>query len=188
MGIGQIHLTGMVEKRRPVKLLDRRLRSGTWVVDTLGAGDIPIQDSDLKIEVLSPLKEEAVGRKADPNANSLVLLVQHDSVKVLLTADVDRNREAWLIRQYGPKLRSQAMKASHHAAPGSNNAEFLGAVNPDFVVVTVGASKWDYPSPKTMKRLHDFCPTVLRTDSAGTVVLQSDGKAIQVLRERASGE
>jgi len=188
MGIGQIHVTGRVEKREPVELLNQRLRSGAWVVDTLGAGDIPVQNSDLKIEVLSPLKDEAAGRLVDPNANSLVLLVQHDSVKVLLTADIDRDREAWLIQRYGPKLRSQAIKASHHASSSGNSAEFLRMVDPDIIVVTVGPSKWGYPSSQTIKRLHAFCLTVLRTDSVGTVILQSDGKTIQALTERANQE
>ena len=188
MDIGQIHLTGIIERREPVELLNQRLNSGPWVVDTLGAGDIPIQNSDLKIEVLSPQKIEAVGREVDPNSNSLVLLVQHDSVKVLLTADIDQGRETWLLRRYGAKLHCQAMKASHHASPSGNGIEFLRVVNPDIVVVSVGPSKWGYPSSETMNRLYDLCPTVLRTDSVGTVVLQSDGKTIQVLKERANQE
>lgn len=188
MNIGRIHLTGMIERRMAVELLNQRLQSGDWIVDTLGAGDIPIQSSDLKIEVLSPSRAEAANREVDPNGYSMVILVQHDSVRVLLTADIDRDRENWLMHRYGPKLRSQAMKASHHASPSGNSAEFLRIVDPDIIVVTVGPSQWNYPSSETMERLHAFCPTVLRTDSVGTVVLQSDGITIQVLTDRIEEE
>ncbi|HEX7344545.1 MAG TPA: MBL fold metallo-hydrolase [bacterium] len=182
--IGRIHVTGMIERRKPVELLNQRLQSGGWRVDTLGAGDVPIQSSDLRIEVLSPLKAEAANREVDLNGHSMVLSVQHDSVRVLLTADIDRDRENWLVRHYGPRLRSQAMKASHHASSSGNSAEFLQMVDPDIIVISVGSSQWNYPSSETMERLHAFCPTVLRTDSVGTVVLRSDGKTIQVVADR----
>jgi competence protein ComEC len=186
MNIGLIHVTGMVERHESAESLDRRLQSGSWVVDTLGAGDFPVKNSDLRIEVLSPQANEAAGREANPNANSMVLRIQHDSVRVLLSADIDRDREVRLVQQYGPRLQSQALKASHHASFSGNGSEILKAVNPEIVVVTVGPSKWGYPSSETMKRLHEFCPTVLRTDSVGTVILQSDGKTIQVWTERGN--
>ncbi len=183
MDISRIHLTGMIEKREAVELLNQRLQTHSWLVDTLGAGDVPVQSSDLKIEVLSPLRAEAANREVDPNGHSMVLLVQHDSVRILLTADIDRDRENWLVRHYGPRLRSQAMKASHHASPSGNSAEFLRIVDPDIIIVMVGPSQWGYPSSETMERLHAFCPTVLRTDSVGTVVLRSDGKTIQIMTD-----
>jgi competence protein ComEC len=179
--IAQIHITGMAENREAVESLNHRLRDRAVGVDTLGAGDLPVSMGDLTMEVLNPIREATAGKQVAPNPNSMVLLVRHDSVQVLLTADIDQDREKQLIREYGAKLRSFAMKASHHASPYGNGADFLKTVAPQIIVVTVGSSQWRYPSPQTLERLRQHCSIVLRTDEVGTVILQSDARSLKVI-------
>jgi len=178
--VGIIHHTGMISDWETALTFDRYIKSGKWLLDTVDVGDIPISLGDLTVEILNPQKEETAGRRVDPNPNSMVLMVTHGEVKILLTADIDRKREKKLIRQFGPHLRSNAMKASHHASGSGNGKEFLEAVQPEVIVVTVGPNKWGYPAERTMKRLRKFCPRVLRTDEVGTVILTSDGKSVTV--------
>lgn len=175
-----IHHTGMVHDWEPAATFQRMIQSGKWLVDVTDAGDVPVQDDELTIEVLSPLKEEVNGKPADPNPNSMVLLVNHGEVKVLLTADIYSEREKWLIDRFGDRLKCQAMKASHHASKKGNCKEFLQAVRPDVIVVTVGPNDWGYPLEKTIQRLQKHCPEVLRTDKDGAVILRSDGKTLTV--------
>ena len=173
-----VHLTGMRGDQPDDLQYSAKIRSGSWVVDTTDIGDLPVQFENLTIEVLSPLKVETADQKVDPNANSMVLLITHGEVKFLLTADVDSRREEWLIRMYGAKLRSNVLKAAHHASDAGNSEEFLKQVQPEVVVVSTGPSEYGYPSERTLQRLRRFCPTFLRTDVDGTVVITSDGKNI----------
>ena len=163
-------------------IFDQYLQEGTWPSQVVGAGDVPIRSCCLKVEVLNPIKEDTEGRKVDANPNSMVLLVTYGHVKILLTADIDQEREALLVRKYGSRLNSLVMKASHHASGNSNSDEFLGAVNPEVAVVTVGTNDWGYPGLETVKRLRSHSSAVLRTDDVGSVVLQTDGRSLKLLK------
>jgi len=180
--VGTVHLTGMPEDRDAKTHLDRYLQSGKWIVDTVDCGEAPVQSENLKIEVLSPPRAETAGQPVSPNLHSLVLLVTHGQVKVLLPANIDAGREKWLVTKYGEKLRSQAMKASHHASPYGNCEELLQTVKPQIVVVTVGPGEWGYPSEETIACLEMCCPDVSRTDEVGAVILHSDGRTIVRLK------
>ncbi len=182
INVGIIHHTGMEHDWETAKRFREYLYTGNWLEEVVDVGDIPLQRENLSVEVLSPLKEETEGIAADPNPHSMVLLAKHGSVQVLLTADIYREREDWLIDQYGEKLKCQVMKASHHASRMGNSADFLKTVQPEIVIVTVGPNQWGYPAPETMERLKMCCPIVLRTDMVGTVVLESDGKEIDIVK------
>ena len=52
----------------------------------------------------------------------------------------------------------------------------------EVIVVTVGENEWGYPDQKTMVRLSQHCPIVLRTDEVGTIVLESDGNRMKVIQ------
>ncbi len=182
LNVGIIHHTGMVHGWETARKFNDYLEKGLWLSEVNGAGDVPVQSGDLKIEVLSPVKEETEGLDVDPNPNSMVLLVTHGKVKILLTADIYREREAWLIETYGYLLESQVMKASHHASANGNSAVFLQTVKPKIVAVTLGPNEWGYPSPETMIRLQQHCPVVLRTDDAGSIVIESDGDTCRVTK------
>ncbi|MFH1861250.1 MAG: MBL fold metallo-hydrolase [bacterium] len=180
--VGVIHHTGMVDNHERAALFTRYLQRGNWQVDTVNVGDVPVEDDRLRLEVLSPERSQVAGRRADPNPNSLVLLLTYGAVKVLLAADIDSEREQWLIEKYGSKLKCQVLKAAHHASDNGNCLKFLQTVQPQVMVVCVGPSQWGYPSPQTMERLRANCPEVFRTDEVGTVVLESDGKRVVVVQ------
>ncbi len=180
IAVDAVHCTGMRNDQPADRDYAARIQSGSWTVDTTDIGAIPVQFENLTIEVLSPLKVEAADQKVDPNVNSMVLLVTHGEVKFLLTADVDSRREQWLIRMHGEKLRSSVLKAAHHASDAGNSEEFLRQVQPEVIVVSTGPSEYGYPSERTLQRLRRHCPTVLRTDVDGTIIITSDGKTITI--------
>ena len=182
LDVGMVYHTGMVHDWPEAQLFNQYLETGNWLTEVVGAGDLPVDRENLTIAVLSPDKEEAAGKTVDANPNSMVLLVTYGSVKLLLTADIYRERETWLIEQYGDHLKSQAMKAAHHGSALGNSAEFLATVQPEVVIVTVGQNEWGYPNPNTMARLSQYCPVVLRTDEVGTVVLESDGTELRIVQ------
>jgi hypothetical protein len=63
-------------------------------------------------------------------------------------------------------------------APRKLAAEFLQAVNPSLVVLFVGTSERDQPSPALLETLADTM--ILRTDERGTIEMIGDDKGLRV--------
>jgi competence protein ComEC len=183
--VGTVHHTGMVHDWESARVFQCYMDTQKWRESVVDVGDIPVSEGNLQIEVLSPHKSEVVGKAVDANRYSMALMLSYGDVKILLPADIDKKRESWLLKQYGDGLRCQAMKASHHASKFGNIDKFLSAVDPDIVVVCVGPNDWGYPSAKTLQRLSRYCPNVLRTDHDGTVVLETDGEHLDLVRPEA---
>ena len=75
---------------------------------------------------------------------------------------------------------------AHHGSSTSSIAEFLEAVSPRLALVSVGAGNmYHHPSPTVMESLAAHGALTLRTDRNGTVVVRTDGHAIEV---EAGGE
>ncbi|RJP79698.1 MAG: MBL fold metallo-hydrolase [Candidatus Zixiibacteriota bacterium] len=186
--VGTVHHTGMTDVGDLYPAFNQRLAVGPWAVDTVDAGrHIALEAEEVSLEVLHPEREETAGREVPPNPHSMVLLLRHGQVQVLLAADIDKKVEHELIERYGDRLRSQGLKVPHHGSGAGSSARFLETVRPEIAVVCVGPNTWGYPSGKTLKRLKEHCPAVLRTDEDGTVILHSDGRQLtRVLPERSA--
>jgi competence protein ComEC len=182
LDVGVVHHTGMVHDWETSKVFQDYLQSGRWKVDVTDVGDLPVDDGKLTIRVLSPAREETEGKVVQSNPFSMVLMITYGNTKILLPADIDAARESQLIEHYGDELKSDAMKACHHASVNGNSRPFLQTVQPRIVAVTVGPNPWGYPDENTLIRLNNHCPVVMRTDEVGTIVLQSDGKNVQVIK------
>ena len=60
---------------------------------------------------------------------------------------------------------------------------FLYAVNPELVVISVGAdNRLGHPSPQVLERLEDLVgeERILRTDENGTIEVVTDGERIWI--------
>jgi competence protein ComEC len=117
----------------------------------------------------------------DPNAASTVLRVTFGAVHVLLTGDAEADEEAWLLRHAGDRLAATVLKVGHHGSRTSTTPAFLDAVAPRLALVSVGAANsYGHPAPEVMARLTARGATVLRTDQLGSVVVRTDGRALDV--------
>ncbi len=73
------------------------------------------------------------------------------------------------------------LKVGHHGSRTSTTPRFLAAVRPRLALVSVGAhNAYRHPSPEVMHALHDSGAQVLRTDRAGTIVVRTDGRHLEV--------
>jgi len=74
------------------------------------------------------------------------------------------------------------LKVGHHGSKTGSSKEFLEAVSPKISLVSAGIkNKFGHPSEIVLKRLEQLNSQILRTDSLGAVLLQSDGKEIKVI-------
>ena len=98
------------------------------------------------------------------NNQSLVLLVEKDGRRVLLTGDAGAATEEALLRE-GRVPRADVLKVGHHGSRGSTTPGFLEAVCPRAAILSCGReNRFGHPSPATLAVLADRRVPVFRTD------------------------
>ena len=118
---------------------------------------------------------------SDANLASTVLLVRIGRVRILLTGDAKSPEEEWLLARDPALLAADILKVAHHGSRTSTSPAFLAAVHPRLALVSVGAhNAYGLPNAEVLQRLHDAGAEVLRTDRAGTIIVRTDGRRIDV--------
>jgi competence protein ComEC len=135
-------------------------------------------DTGLEMLLLHPGAE----LRGEANNDSLVARLTYGHVSVLLPGDIEAEVEQQLAAG-GVSLASMVLKAAHHGSCGSTTEEFLGAVAPEVVVISVGAeNRFGHPCAEVLERLGDL-PTY-RTDERGAIEIISDGTQVWIETER----
>ncbi len=116
------------------------------------------------------------------NDQSLVIRVQYVDASFLLMADAGRVVERAILDRY-PRLSATVLKVAHHGARSATTAEFLDGIRPRLAVLSVGArNAYHHPSPLTLARLDAAAAAVYRTDRDGAILLETDGRVLEVTR------
>lgn len=136
---------------------------------------------DIALSVLGP-----VSQNEDLNNMSVVVKVEYKESSFLITGDCSFDEEDELMENDYNALESDVIKIGHHGSSGSTSADWLEAVNPRFGVISVGnGNSYGHPTKTVLDRLDDFDVDYYRTDVVGTVVFETDGKAISVQKKAA---
>jgi len=140
--------------------------------------DLIRPDRNTVITVFNP--SVRMGYQNSPlNNGSLVLKLCYGDVSVLLTGDIEKEAESFLLGS-GVPLGSDIIKAAHHGSDTSSTAEFIEAVGPKLAVISVGRNHFGHPEDDVIKRFYNIGAKVYRTDINGAVLLTSDGKKIRL--------
>lgn len=117
----------------------------------------------------------------DANEASVVLLVRYGRRALLLAGDAERREEAWLVARWGDSLAADVLKLAHHGSRTSSTPAFVDAVVPRLGLVSVGAgNRYGHPSPEVLAEFTARGVPLLRTDEDGTVIVRTDGDALEV--------
>lgn len=82
------------------------------------------------------------------NDSSCVLKVSDGVHNVLLTGDIERRAEEWLVDHLHEQLKSEVLLAPHHGSKTSGLPAFVEAVNPVYVLYAVGyRNRYHFPHP-----------------------------------------
>ena len=127
----------------------------------------------LRLEVLSPAGEPRPGE--DPNLNATVLLASYGELDVLLTADAESDVTLPL---NPPQV--EILKVAHHGSADDGLPRLLELLRPEIAVISCGRNNdYGHPTPSTLAALHAVPGVdVFRTDTDGSVVIESDGRSM----------
>ena len=105
-------------------------------------------------------------RSAENNA-SVVLRVQIERTRILLTGDIEREAESQLVER---SLRADILKVAHHGSRSSSTPAFLDSVHPYLAVISCGRNNlFGHPHAEVLRALRERAIRVLRTDRDRTI-------------------
>ncbi len=120
-------------------------------------------------EMLSPEN----GTPYEGNNSSCVLRVSHGHQAILLTGDIEKPQERWLLTHEGSPLRSTVMIAPHHGSRTSSSAAFVRAVSPRYVLFPVGYyNRYHFPASVVQQRYRVIGARTLSTAKSGAICLR----------------
>ncbi len=114
------------------------------------------------------------GTPKGSNNRSCVLRIQHGSISFLITADIEKQVERFLLSQ-GQTLESTIMLVPHQGSKTSSTPEFIEIVNPKLVLVAAGyLNHYGHPHKDVIERYNHKGIPVLSTIDSGTIEIEID--------------
>jgi competence protein ComEC len=139
-------------------------------------------------EVLHPPRRYFELSGFSENDMSCVVKVSGRHGSALLTGDIERLGELSLLELSREALFSDIVLAPHHGSSGSSMAEWVSAVHPRMVMVSVGhRNRFGHPSAEVLKRYRAFGAEVRRTDREGGLHVKFAENGLTVSAARATG-
>ncbi len=115
----------------------------------------------------------------DKNNNSCILKISTKSNSILLTGDIEKIAEDYLVRTYGEQLRSQILIIPHHGSKTSSSYRFLLETAPLYAIASLGFdNRFRFPHAKTLTNMKLLDIPFYRTDECGMVKLLLPAKKL----------
>lgn len=144
------------------------------------AGDIIVQGENYKAEVFSPKREDY----DDLNEYSIVIKITYGDAKFLFMGDAEALNEREIV-DAGYDVNADVLKLGHHGSSTSSTEKFLKEVSPDYAVISCGkGNSYGHPHDEIVERCNNLNIKMLRTDNDGNIIMKTDGKNIEVLKEK----
>jgi competence protein ComEC len=115
-------------------------------------------------------------KHAAENNSSIVLRLQVESHRALLTGDAEREEESELATR---NIRCDILKVAHHGSHSSTTAALLDAARPRIALISCGRRNFfGHPHPTVLEALHQRNVRTWRTDLAHTITLELRGRHV----------
>jgi competence protein ComEC len=104
------------------------------------------------------------------NNRSCVLQVSNAAGQVLLTGDIERPAETYLVHRYGQTLASSVLVIPHHGSKTSSSSMFVEVVAPTQAVVSYGFdNRYHFPHQQAMRVYQTQHIPVYATEACGLI-------------------
>lgn len=167
------HAGGMEDLARAVAI-ERRVGFGG---EPCRAGQVLYDHDDVTLTLLNGPGEN--------NNSSCVIRWRYRDRTVLVTGDIDADRERALVRYWREKLRADVLVTAHHGSNTSTTLAFLKWVDPKVALISSArANRFGHPHPAVLERLGKRGVDILNTASHGALMFfPEDNRAeIRALR------
>lgn len=128
------------------------------------------QWDDITFRMLAPAKNAKTDLK--DNDKSCVLHVKSAHGSLLLTGDIEKEAERWLLESDSDQLATTVMTMPHHGSKTSSTIDFVNAAQPAIAIATVGyLNRFGHPKPEVLSRYAAIGSQILRSDYDGAIVI-----------------
>lgn len=133
---------------------------------------------EFEITVLAAFEDE------NENNRSLMLMAEIQGKKFLFTGDAEKKAERKLLEE-NLNLDCDVYKSGHHGSNTSNDEEFLRALSPDHVAISVGQDNmYGHPHDEIITRIQDLDAKIYRTDIKGDITFVVNNGEISAKTEK----
>ncbi len=161
-----LYMKGSKDSPLLKELLNKAQKNNVKVIALDKKMEINYQNNCV-IKLLNPLSLKI---KIDDN-NSVIMQVNCGLLKAVLTGDSNSEVEKALLNTK-ENWSTSIFKASHHGSKTANSEEFLKALKPKMIVVSVGVNnRFNHPSPETLELFKKLKINYKRTDINGSIIL-----------------
>lgn len=171
--VGQVIAPDVAHWSNTFREWERQLTAAQIVPVHGEAGMVFDLGGDVTATLLSP--SPVISGVEGLNNQSLVMHLEMGEISFLLPGDIEAPVEERLIRA-GISLEATVLKSPHHGSHSSSTPAFIDAVDPQIVVISVGAdNRYGHPAQAVLDRYLNHGLTIFRTDQHGTVEFSTDG-------------
>lgn len=186
--IRRIFLPDVALKDEVLETLLQQIEEANVSVEYLSAGE-HMTDGALQISCLHPYAKKV---PEDRNDASLVLRLSQGDFQMLLTGDLEKSGEDWLVEQARPTveqphpatqnpLRCTILDAGHHGASNATGEALLDLAQPGVVLISCGKNnRYGHPAPETLQRLEERGIRWYSTAEVGAIQVQVGKKKVKI--------
>lgn len=179
--IRRIFLPDAALKDEVLEALLQQIEEAEISVEYLSAGE-HMTDGALQISCLHPYAKKV---PEDRNDASLVLRLSQGDFQMLLTGDLEKSGEDWLVEQARPAtqnpLRCTILDAGHHGASNATGEALLDLAQPGVVLISCGKNnRYGHPAPETLQRLEERGIRWYSTAEVGAIQVQVGKKKVKM--------
>ena len=205
--IRRIFLPDVALKDEVLETLLQQIEEANVSVEYLSAGE-HMTDGALQISCLHPYAKKV---PEDRNDASLVLRLSQGDFQMLLTGDLEKSGEDWLVEQARPaveqphpagqeqalpcapstqsaaqnSLRCTILDAGHHGASNATGEALLDLAQPELVLISCGKNnRYGHPAPETLKRLEERGIRWYSTAEVGAIQVHVGKKKVKIETSR----
>lgn len=119
------------------------------------------------------------------NNSSCVLKITAGHTSILLTGDIEKPAEDYLVASEAAELPAQILVAPHHGSRTSSTAEFVQTVHPQYVLFPVGyKNRFHFPSVSVVERFRSMGAALFNTAQDGAIQLAIDKQGVNITTQR----
>lgn len=179
--VGQFYQIDLIYNSGHYRTLQSLLAEHNIPNKTLEEGDVVEVEPGVVLEFFNPPAGTSLSSNeglstGGVNDLSLVFRLTYEDFSALITGDIYRAREEYLVEKFGDRLQSRVYDAPHHGQDTSSSTAFIQTVRPEVSVFSIEL----LGSILNFHNLRDLGSKVYVTGLNGEVLIRTDGYEISV--------